>query len=217
MSKINKNDLIAFCDEIVKIGEELSISWSGGNDSGEYLVKRNGKEIEYPLPETVQYLIELAEESLGYYSFSGNYYCEGSAYYDSINKCFRGLDSYEDSETTAVACAIPIDIPSRIWFDSLQIEIDYYNKLEVNVKLVLANGPISDDHKAFTKNLENNLRAIIPQIIDSIEDFASMMDRIVVTRGEFIPEGEKLKFLIKEINYEMNTDTETEVLIDLKN
>ena len=215
MSTTDKQAIIDYCDALVKTGDVFTIHWDGGNDSGQYELRLNGEDIACPWPEEAEQLMQLVHHELGYCSFAGDFSCYGSAQYDSDSKCFTGIDEYNTSEISAVVGEFPIEIPSAIWFDQLEIVFTTQEYVVVDITPVFANGPIDPSHIKMTEGIEKKLYDQVTREIKNIADFSYMEDRLLIERGDFEAKGDKLLYTITHIDCQIDVHNSTNVLIDL--
>lgn len=147
---------------------DIKVNWDGGNDEGCYYLHIKDNEIDIPYgkresPESM-FIQEIAD-IIGYGSFAGDFSCNGELSYDAEKDCLVGEDSYEESKDFVYKFPKPINItiPKDIWFDSLAIEASgYVEEIDVAVRLLISNGPVSQEHL----DLEDEIAGMIRTTID---------------------------------------------------
>lgn len=216
IQRIDYTALIAFFDHLVQSGEQLALCWNGGGDTGEYQLKHNGEIIEIE-DERLNQLFHRACQQLGHYGFDGEYYCEGSASYDPQTKRFDGIDRYSRSDTATAKCEIPLEIPSELWFDQLEITLESDNDNSiVIITLLVKNGPLSPAHEQIQTMLTEIIDLHLSAATGSVRDFECIWDRTVIDRKDFEPKGDLLVHTIKEFECQTTQIDVIPVFIKLK-
>lgn len=227
------DQIIAWCDEQVKDGSILTIEWDGGNDSGSFYLRINDADVnnKYDDPEDIPNLIlEKADDILEYGSFAGDFNTQGTLTYDPKTKRFSGTDHYSESEGATLGgehadesekIEIIIKVPKDLWFDVCHIECAIGDSLtafeEFNAQLQVLQGPVTDKHKSWVKDLEGKLFRQIEKIMSGVEqDIEYSHNDWIISRGDFKEEGKYLVYKIDEFHYSYYNNTDKEVEIAFK-
>ena len=211
-------DMAAWCDHVTRNRDVLSISWSGGGDEGFIKLQLNDTPLdeEDGVPAT---LIDRLYDGLGYDGFSGNFSCEGEATYDPETQCFEGMDTYSISEYDSKDCAIEIRLSKDIWFDEVVIrwQAEDDEASSVWVKIVVYNGPHTEDHARAEANLANIVARAIDRLIEDIGDFAGLNGGISIPAVDFDKSGPEAIGFIREIAFSYYDRRDTTISISVTN
>ncbi|WP_316835032.1 hypothetical protein [Pedobacter nutrimenti] len=205
----------AYCDELTRDGQELSVTWEGGNDSGWLTLKLDGIEKEN-LTEIEHDLLHFVGEELGYGSFAGDFSTDGEAVYNRDTKCFIGEDTYSESEQGLQECAIELSLPEQVWFDTLMIQVevqDGYDVPEANLTLQILNGPYPEHFDKIKSKIENYLQEMFALATNHIEAFGGLWETFLISRQDFQTHDGSLKGYINQFNYSYNTTDVKDIYI----
>lgn len=182
-----KKEIIDWCNQQVDEGKELKFTWEGGGDSGWAEFKVDDEDFSNEFSDD---LLNGIYEELDYGSWAGEFHSSGEAIYNKEEQAFVGIDDYSEDETIGHTCEIVVDVPSTLWYDSINIRLECDHEdaeLQVTVDFVIKHGFISEEHNHVRTQIEDYLR---DKVIDEIENFAnsnefrSMWDTITLNRSE---------------------------------
>lgn len=156
--KTNKA-IIKWCDNKHLKNQQVSLHWEGGNDSGWCWIEVNGKQVDLKggIPER---LVNMMYEHLDYGSWAGEFNTHGEAVYNPDKKAFVGTDYYSSSDQILVDAHIPIRIPSAVWFDTINIDIEADSDShtpQVMIDFRIRNGFKTSAHDNMVEQLRNEL------------------------------------------------------------
>lgn len=203
------------CDELTKDGNELSVKWEGGNDSGWFELSVNGKEIDNPSP-LVQDIIEFVENHIGYGSFAGDFFTDGELSYNRADKCFVGADTYSETDQRIQECEIAFSIPETVWFDHLTLSVSSERSndtIEASIFLQILNGPHPEDFDTTKSQLEIHINQQFSDLIDHIEDFAGIWEEYLFPRKDFQARDGMLHYSINKFNFSYHETDVKEIYI----
>ncbi|OJV50974.1 MAG: hypothetical protein BGO31_10935 [Bacteroidetes bacterium 43-16] len=217
-SKITK-ETIDFCDKHVKNGNELKITWDGGNDSGYIELILNEIEL-LDADQDVAAIISFAYTVLGYGSFDGDFSTSGEAIYDPDKKSFIGIDNYSHSESDIHPFNIQIRFPQSLWFDSIRLnyEIDDDNTtVQVDIDCLITNGPRLDCYEKFEKMAAEIFVKDLQKEIEALNSFETTWDELIIERSQLQEVGNELVYIMTELTYSLNKNEQKPITICLIN
>jgi hypothetical protein len=206
---------------------DIRITWEGGNDDGCYDLFIKGESIDYYRDrESLEYkLIDLISGDMGYYSFAGDFSCSGEARLSDDATAFVGSDSLTENHDFLYSFESPlkINIPKDLWFDSITIHIHGYGEdVAADVRLIISNGPVSEDHIKFEKDTEAYLKREIEEALNNPEvcsDYCEVNNiymEINQSVSELIKDDKgNYEVLIEDFNYSRYTDEDKDVHIPI--
>jgi len=159
---------------------DIRIEWEGGNDDGCYELFVDGNRIADAYKnDFTSDLISNFAQSIGHFSFAGDFICSGQAEYDKSENAFVGNDSYEENKEFCYPIDLTYKISPDLWFDSIKISVDGYGEgVNAEVFLVIKNGPVSEDHINFEKSLkvsiENDIQDSLSRRVDELSEINSL-------------------------------------------
>ena len=214
-----KKSIVQWCKEQVEAGNELSIAWEGGGDSGWAYFNINGQQIENEYTEA---LITYMYDILDYGSWAGEFNASGEAYYNPKNMSFEGVDNYSEDGHDVVDSDFTITIPKKYWFDSLSISVDssYDETPNIDVSFNLKNGFLTKEHMDFCSNLEDALQKEFDEFLTkcSLSDDVELRgctDSWLLERNNAIEGIEHLIFKIDRVEIQTSTTEEKEIMLEL--
>ena len=215
MSKeIDIEKIIAWCDEQAEKGLSLELCWEGGGDSGWVHFELDEEDIE---TEETEALVDMMYAELDYGSWAGEFSASGRAAYDSLTKCFEGIDCYSEEEWESLTFDTPIEIrvPKSFGFDNFEFEINgnYDEDLTCSTSFHIVNGFITPEMRDFEDALD--IPAELETAFKDI-DVRYVNENKVISRSEFEEDGDFLVYNIKECSYSTENEEENNVSIDLK-
>jgi hypothetical protein len=202
MSTVNWESIVTRCDELTKNGEELSISWNGGNDSGLFEMKLDGEPVDDDDP-IERPIVDLLENELGYGSFAGDFSADGEVVYNRERKCFEGTDTYTESRSCRRECSIKVRMPADIWFDRVDFDIQCADDtdLEVLAHISVFNGPRVDAHAGLELRLAKLVHDAVANEIAGIDGLCGIWTDIALPKNLFSATGKELVTTINEFFY----------------
>jgi hypothetical protein len=206
---------------------DIRITWEGGNDEGCYDLFIKGGSIDcYSNRESIESkLIEQMAEDIGYYSFAGDFSCSGEASLNADATAFVGSDSCTDSQDFKYSFDTPvkIKIPKDFWFDSIMIHIHGYGEdVAADVRLIISNGPVSEDHIDFEKDTSKYLIGEIekalddPKICSEYCEINNVYMELSQNASELTRDSEgNYEVLIEDFDYSKYMDEDKEIHISI--
>lgn len=218
MKNIDKNAIVSWCDDLVRKGMKVSVSWEGGGDDGQFQLNIDDK-IIYGGSEMEDAIITLVELALDYGGFNGPFSSSGELLYNPETKCFEGTDSYTEAESTTTECHIEIAVPGELWFDRIDIDIDAqdYGESNVSVNIVILHGPYTRYHEELSEALGEYLARRIDSLVEDLDDFAGSSDMKSISAGEFVTRDGQAFFVLNEFTYSHDNTEEKSVSVNLLN
>ena len=215
MSKeIDIEKIIAWCDEQAEKGLSLELCWEGGGDSGWVYFELDEETVE---TEETEALVDMMYAELDYGSWAGEFSASGRAAYNSLTKCFEGIDCYSEEEWDTLTFDTPIEIrvPKSFGFDNFEFEItgNYDEDLSCSTSFHITNGFITPEISSFEDTLD-----IATQLKIEFKDVEVryVNEHQVISRSEFEEDGDFLVYNIAECSYSTENEEENNVSIDLK-
>jgi hypothetical protein len=218
---MTKKQLISWCDQQVKDGNELKLVWDGGNDSGWVHFEVDDENLENKYTEV---LVQYMYNHLNYGSWAGDFSANGEAIYDAKEHAFVGTDYYSETGDMAYDINTPIAIPKHLWFDQLNIHIEanYDDTPDCQAEFTLKNGFLTAEHQELEKQFNEYLEQKVTEAIAKFEEeqqlgFESIWDNVILTLADFNEESEDSKIAyIKELNFRYPESEEKDIYLDLK-
>lgn len=182
-----KLSVAEWCDEQVKAGKEIMLKWEGGGDSGWVYFEINGEKVENEYTET---LVDYCYDTLSYGSWAGEFDANGEATYDPKEKAFVGIDYYSESDVVEKDPGIVLSIPKELWFDGISVDVEdveyEVGEHNVDVKLIVQNGMVVEDHKAIAEQLKKQIvEEINNGLMQQIGDESEVFGNIVFLENDF--------------------------------
>jgi len=178
--------------------------FDGGNDSGCYYVEfeKSGKEVEDPIYSEV---IDKIDGHLGYGSFAGDFYVEGSLTYSPEESAFIGSSTETTSESTTLRTkGLTVSFPKDLWFSEYTFDIQKDSdggSVFCTGNLIVKNGPISEEHNSLPEIQQDKVEKFIENAINESElEVESIYETISIPRSSFKEDGKgNIFFEIKSI------------------
>jgi len=213
-----------YLDGLVKNGSKhIVIRWEGGNDDGNYTLEVDGEEIEHydeNRSSGAYNLVNEIAETIGYYSFAGDFYCNGEIVYDPKEKEFVGLDNYCETENMDHTLPKPylLKIPKDLWFDSMSMLIDGDVGLpDVGINFSITNGPVVPEHAELETKLKEELEKYLRDTLDLPESARNVYLDEEYTYSDFYDDEEgNMVLRIENIPYTSEVANEKEIVIPIK-
>jgi hypothetical protein len=219
MELIVKKEIIDWCNQTVDDRKELKFTWEGGGDSGWANLVLDGNDIEVAGYSDV--LLDGIYEELDYGSWAGEFYASGEAIYSKEEQAFIGIDDYSEDETVPHNCEIILNIPSKLWYDSINIRIEanHDESPDIRVDFVVKNGFLTQEHREIADLLAEELST---KVMDEIEafsrenDFRSVWEQIVLNRADGVETTPGfIKYEIDCIDIGTTTSNEKSIYLQL--
>ena len=215
-----KKSIVQWCKTLHEAGNELTMKWEGGGDSGwaHFEIDGESKENEY-----TEALVDRIYNTLNYGSWAGEFSASGIAVYNPETNAFEGTDFYgEDSDDIIDNLDITIRVPKSFWFETLHVEVDanYDETPDMSVRFIIKNGFLTEEHTNFCRNLETTLQEKFSDVIDSYEskqgyEFRGTTDSWILDRADAIESGDDLIFYIRQIEINVMTNEERSIVLEL--
>lgn len=187
-----KKSILKWLENLDKGGNELSIGWEGGGDSGWCFFNIDGSQEDNEYTEAI---LEYMYDTLDYGSWAGEFSANGTAIYDHKTKTFEGTDHYGEDGNDVLECNVIIKVPKELWFETLHVETEsYYDEApNVSVQFIVKNGFLTQEHLNFCSNLEAELKDEFEAMFDNYEstddhEFRGCTDSWIIDRKDAIEE-----------------------------
>ena len=219
MELLVKKEIIDWCNQTVDDGKELKFTWEGGGDSGWADLVLDGNNIDVPGYSNV--LLDGIYEHLDYGSWAGEFHASGEAIYDKDEQAFVGVDNYSEDETVAHSCSIVFDIPSKIWYDSINIRIESEDEgyPEIEVSFIVRNGFLTQEHREIADLLKDEISAKVNDELETFKngeyELRSIWDDVRFNRSEGVEIPGFIKHEIGSISIGTTIGDEKEVYLKL--
>lgn len=216
---MEKKSIVQWCKTLHEAGNTLSLKWEGGGDSGWVYFEIDGQSTDN---EYTRALVDQMDNTLDYGSWAGEFSASGSAEYDAESNSFIGTDFYGEDENEVLDVDFTIKIPKKFWFSTFHIEIerDYDDHTNVAASFLIKNGFLSQEHKDFCSNLEQELIKDFDDVFDNYEsvngyEFRSSTDSWILEKTEAIEDGDDLIFKLTKIDIGIMTSEDKPVVLEL--
>lgn len=190
----------------------ITFKWDGGNDSGSYYLYIGDEQVDWEDDLLIE-VADLMDGALGYGSFAGDFYCEGELTYDPEEGAFigQGKDHNDDYGSVRLDDPIEIKIPEDLWFDSISIDAsgDFNDDFGVNVRMVVNNGPVVEEHSDVESILGDYIGSVIKDSVVNHDAYAhSCYTDWVFRRDQFITneDGSIVAYIYTVIYSARNTE-----------
>jgi hypothetical protein len=214
-----KPSILEWCNQQVKDGNKLSILWEGGGDSGWVHFQINDVDVEN---EYTDYLTSMMNNELDYGSWAGEFNTEGEAVYNKKNQSFEGTDYYSEDETMHQECNIVIQVPKKLWYDSINIDINCHSddQSRVTSSFNIKNGFLSNDHINFQQQLDNKLEDEINVVIDNFietsgKDYRGIWQDLTFELKDGVVNGDFVEYTIDELGIGTTTTDEKGIYLEI--
>ena len=214
-----KKEIIDWCNQTVDDGKELKFTWEGGGDSGWANLELDGNNIE--VAGYSDKLLDGIYEELDYGSWAGEFHASGEAIYNKEEQAFVGIDDYSEDETIIHDCEIVVDVPNKLWYDSIdiRIEVNYDESPDIRVDFVVKNGFLTQKHREtadlLAEELSTKINAEIVKFSQRYE-FRSIWEQFVINRSEGVETTPGfVKHEISSINMGTTSSEEKSIYLQL--
>lgn len=216
---MEKKSIVQWCKTLHEAGNTLTLRWEGGGDSGWVYFEIDGQSTDN---EYTRALVDQMDNTLDYGSWAGEFSASGSAEYDAESNSFIGTDFYGEDENEVLDVDFTITIPKKFWFSTFHIEVErnYDDHTHVAASFLIKNGFLSQEHKDFCSNLEQELVKDFDDVFDNYEsvngyEFRSSTDSWILEKADAIQSGDDLIFYIKQVDIGIMTSEDKPVVLEL--
>ena len=167
-------------------------------------------------------LVNMMYERLNYGSWAGEFEANGEAIYDPKTNSFEGTDYYGEDGNTALSTDFRIEIPKKLWFETLHIEVEanYDDTPSVSVRFIIKNGFLTDEHTDFCRNLEDILEDHFTDMFTNFEstdahEFRGANDSWILEKAKGIEKDDMLVFTLDEVDVQTIDRDERNIVLEL--
>jgi hypothetical protein len=214
-----KKSIVQWCKDQADQGNELTMKWEGGGDSGWVYFEIDGDSTDN---EYTRALVDQMDTTLDYGSWAGEFNASGTATYDAEKNAFEGTDYYGEDESEVLDVDFTVRVPKKLWFDTLHVEVEsnYDEGPQMSVRTLIKNGFLSDQHTEFCSTLEEVLKDEFEATISNYEsnegyEFRSCTDSWILERADAVESGDDLLFYIKQVDISVMTNDEKSIVLEL--
>ena len=216
---MEKKSIVQWCKNLHEAGNELTMKWEGGGDSGWVYFEIDGESTDN---EYTRALIDQMDNTLNYGSWAGEFNASGTATYDAEKNAFEGTDFYGEDENEVLDVDFTFRVPKKLWFDTLHVEVEanYDETPQMSVRTLIKNGFLTNQHTEFCSTLENTLLVDFIDLFSNYEsnqgyEFRSCTDSWILERADAVESGDDLLFYIKQVDISVMTNEEKPVVLEL--
>ena len=216
---MENKSIVKWCKDLHEAGNELTLKWDGGNDSGWVHFELDGEGVDN---EYTRALVNRMDDVLDYGSWAGEFQASGSAIYDAESNSFTGVDYYGEDESDVEDIDIKIIVPKKLWFDTLHVEVErnYDDHTHVAASFLVKNGFLSQEHSDFCTNLEEVLKDDFDAVFDNYKsadsyEFRNATDSWILERSEATEDGDDLVFKLTKIDIGIMSSIDKPVVLEL--
>jgi hypothetical protein len=216
---MENKSIVQWCKTLHEAGNELTMKWEGGGDSGWVYFEIDGESTDN---EYTRALVDQMDTTLDYGSWAGEFNASGTATYDAEENAFEGTDFYGEDESEVLDVDFIIRVPKKLWFDTLHVEVEanYDETPQMSVRTLIKNGFLSDQHTEFCSTLENTLLVDFTDLFSNYEsnesyEFRSCTDSWILERADAVESGDDLLFYIKQVDIGVMTNDEKPIVLEL--
>lgn len=214
-----KKSIIQWCKTLHEAGNELTMKWEGGGDSGWVYFEIDGDSTDN---EYTRALVDQMDTTLNYGSWAGEFNASGTAVYNPETNSFEGTDFYGEDTSEVLDVDFTVRVPKKLWFDTLhvEVEVNYDETPQMSVRLLLKNGFLTEEHTNFCSNLETDLERDFSDLFSNYEsnegyEFRSCTDSWILERADAVESGDDLLFYIKQVDISVMTNDEKPIVLEL--
>ena len=214
-----KKSVLGWLNQLVIEKKKLSIGWEGGGDSGWLFFNVDEKQVENEYTEA---LIDYMYETLNYGSWAGEFSANGTAIYDVKTRTFEGTDYYGEDGNDVLDVNVIINVPKKLWFDTLHVETEsYYDETpKVDVRFIVKNGFLLQEHSDICTNLEEVLKDEFEAYFNNYEsteahEFRGCTDSWILERKDAVEEDDMLVFKIEKLDIQTIDRNDRTIVLEL--
>jgi hypothetical protein len=216
---MENKSIVQWCKTLHEQGNELTMKWEGGGDSGWVYFEIDGESTDN---EYTRALVDKMDDTLNYGSWAGEFNANGEAIYDPKTNSFIGTDYYGEDENEVLDVDFTIRVPKKFWFSTLHIEVECYYDDGTNtaVSFLVKNGFLTQEHTDFCRKLEQDLVKDFEDLFNNYPsgdgyEFRNCTDSWILERSEAIEEADDLVFKIKKVDVQVMNNEERPVVLEL--
>jgi hypothetical protein len=217
---MENKSIVQWCKEQHEAGNELTLKWDGGNDSGWVHFEIDGEGVDN---EYTRALVDQMDTTLDYGSWAGDFQATGEATYDPESNSFTGVDYYGEDENDVKDIDIKIVVPKKLWFESLHVECEanYDESCNTSVRFLIKNGFLTKEHTDFCSNLEQELVKDFDDVFNNYQsgtnnkEFKYCGDSWILDREVAEESGDDLIFYIKQVEFSVMDSIEKNIVLEL--
>ncbi len=198
-------------DKLHKEVGPICVEIDGGNDSGCYNVYANNKPLEDSELESQIY--DLIADNSEYGSFAGDYSVSGRYDYNIEDGTFYASGTEYTSENRDLRLNLPIEVPKYLWFSEMDINFSGdEGGCDCTVRLIVKNGPISEDHLLVQEDIGEKLSKEIEIAINHFEESVEYIsDNVSFSISDFSEkDSETLKINLHKISVVVSVASDIE-------
>jgi len=215
-----EKSIVKWCKEQHEAGNELTLKWDGGNDSGWVHFEIDGEGVDN---EYTRALVNRMDHTLDYGSWAGEFYASGQAIYDPESNSFTGVDYYGEDESDVEYIDIKIIVPKKLWFNTLHVEVEcnHDESCQTSVRFFIKNGFLTTEHTDFCSNLEEELQVSFDDVFNNYQsgandkEFRYCGDSWILDREVGVESGDDLIFYIKQVQFSVMGNIEKNIVLEL--
>jgi hypothetical protein len=216
---MENKSIVQWCKDLHEAGNELTMKWEGGGDSGWVYFEIDGESADN---EYTRALVNRMDDTLNYGSWAGEFSASGTAVYDPEKNAFEGTDFYGEDSNEVIDTNVIIKVPKSFWFDTLHVEVEaYYDEAPaVSVQLLVKNGFLTQEHTNICSNLEEVLKDDFTSLFNNYEstenhEFRGCNDSWILERSEALEEDDDLVFTISKIHVQTIDREDRNIVLEL--
>lgn len=215
-----KKSILNWLNEQADQGNELSIVWEGGGDSGWCHFEIDNESVDNEYTEA---LVDYMYNHLNYGSWAGEFQANGTAIYNPETKSFEGTDYYSEDSHDIMESEITVSIPKSFWFDTFHVEVECYHDEtpRIATSFLIKNGFLTSQHEDFCRNLEQAFQPEFESLFDDyearngVDEFRGCNDSWVINRNEFTEEGDNLVHTIKRVEIQVEETEDRNIVLEI--
>jgi len=216
---MEKKSIVQWCKNLHEAGNELTMKWEGGGDSGWVYFEVDGESTDN---EYTRALIDQMDNTLNYGSWAGEFNASGEATYDAEKNAFEGTDFYGEDENEVLDVDFTFRVPKSFWFNTFHVEVErnYDDHTNTSASFLVKNGFLIQEHTDFCHNLEQELKKDFDDVFDNYKsnqgyEFRSCTDSWILERADAVESGDDLVFKITKIDIQVMTEEDRPVVLEL--
>jgi hypothetical protein len=199
-------------DSLAAEGKEIKVTWEGGNDSGGLDLFIDGNKVDYYSP-VYDEIVDPIADHIDYGSWAGDYFADGTVYYNSDEGAFIGEGKETSSDGSSISnISIEIRVPKILNFDRVEINTEgthCWDELNTTFKFVVVNGPVFQEHLEIESAMESHVRESVVHILETHEECKDeeigwVYNDWSIRRELFIEDGEDLVYVMDELDFSIN-------------
>lgn len=213
-----KKSIVQWCKDLHEAGNELTMKWDGGGDSGWVYFEIDGETADN---EYTRALVDKMYDTLNYGSWAGEFTASGEATYDPETNSFKGTDYYGEDDHDIINTEICIRIPKHLWFNTLHVECECYydDTCDISVRFIVRNGFLSEEHAKLSDNLQEEISKELQRAFDNYSspnhEFRGCSDSWIFERTSAQTDETHLIFWIERVDVQTSTSEDRTIVLEL--